>query len=71
MTWTERVAPGVEAYRHRAQYRLAHITNEAELAATAGLIEEMAARLDRARVAVQSAGVAVLLLALGAYGALQ
>jgi hypothetical protein len=71
MTWTERVAPGVAAYRHRAAFQLAYITNEAELAATAGLIEEMAARLDRVRVAVQSAGVAVLLLALGVYGAMQ
>jgi hypothetical protein len=70
MTWTERVAPGVETMRHRALHGLAHITYDAELLAAAGLIEEMACKLDRARIAAQSVAFAVLLLALGVYGAL-
>jgi hypothetical protein len=70
MTWTDRTAAGVAAFRHRAKHRLGYITNEAELAATAGLIEEMARKLDRARIAAQSLVLAALLLAIGVYGAL-
>jgi hypothetical protein len=70
VTWTDRTAAGVAAFRHRAKHNLGYITNEAELAATAGLIEEMARKLDRARIAAQSSALAVLLLALGIYGAI-
>ena len=68
-TWTERVAPGVEIMRHRAKHKLSYITYDHELAAAAHLIEDMARRLDRARAAAQSVALAVLLLAIGAYGA--
>lgn len=70
MTWTERVAPGVEIMRHRAKHNLCYITSPDEMYAAAGTIEEMARALDRARVAAQSAALAVLLLALGVYGAI-
>jgi hypothetical protein len=69
VTWTDRTAVGVSEFRHRAKHGLGFITNEAELAATAGLIEEMARKLDRARIAAQSLVLAVLLLAIGVYGA--
>jgi hypothetical protein len=70
MTWTDRTAVGVSEFRHRAKHNLGFITNEAELAVTAALIEEMARKLDRARIAAQSLVLAVLLLAIGVYGAL-
>jgi hypothetical protein len=70
MTWTDRTAVGVSEFRHRAKHNLGFITNEAELAVTAALIEEMARKLDRARIAAQSLVLAALLLAIGVYGAL-
>jgi hypothetical protein len=69
LTWTDRTAVGVSEFRHRAKHNLGFITNEAELAVTAALIEEMARKLDRVQAAYRSAGVAVLLLTFGIYGA--
>ena len=61
MTWTKRVAPGVETLRFRADNRLSYITSDAELIAAAGTIEELAARLDRLRVSFWLFGWIVLL----------
>ena len=49
MNWSERVAPGVEAMRHKARHNLAYVTTSAELNAAAHAIETMAAKLDAAR----------------------
>ena len=66
MTWTERVAPGVEILRHRAEHRLGYITNETELAAAAGTIEELAAKLDSAYRTIRCALLALALLMIAA-----
>lgn len=49
MNWSQRVAPGVEAMRHKARHKLGYLTTSAELESAAHAIESMAAKLDAAR----------------------